>query len=132
MSSLVETTLIYDCVEWRQTQGSFRHSHVITSSCSNPSTTKQICVKNPGHQHPISQVTKGPCLYYVSTFWDFFCPTQPPHVSINSTKSQKKIHFSDHPPSLFAGVIQGWPLRFCVCASFAKANNVIVLACMQR
>ena len=43
-------------------------------------------------------LTKGPFIYYVSTFFGFFDPPPPLRKHVFSTKNKQKLAFSDPPP----------------------------------
>ena len=60
-------------------------------------------------------LASGPSLHYVSKVLAFLDPNHPPYQHKYSTERQQKgpLSKSNHPPSPFADVMQGWPLRFC-------------------
>ena len=61
--------------------------------------------KKDDDEEKMAFLAKGPSMYYVSTFLDFFVPSTH-YVSINTLLDVRKYyHFLNLPPSPFADVI---------------------------
>ena len=67
--------------------------------------------KNQFYSHHMTRSPKGPSIYYVNIFSDFYSPNHPPNVSINTVLNVRKTgNFLDPPTQSLTDVIHGWSL----------------------